>query len=497
MFRSKILAFSGLILILLAIPLTIYLARQQQELRQRASPSSPAFNVGLNISGITHYGYNDLFPYAPAEHVDADLQEAQKMGVKIMRVFAANNNISDVDAARRLEVFLQKANQYGISIIVSLIDFYSSGFNPQGTDQYYTDIWNGIPLLNHQFFLTGYQSRYKDFVKVVVNNNKNYNNIYAWEVGNELKDNDSPETFVNFMADMTNFIKTLDSAHPVATGLLNAGHAGLTPANLYSRLPSLDIITVHTYNGDRSGVVDVEWAVANNKKALIEEAGFSGTGDRTNNLKTQIDFWKNKGATAFLQWGFIAKNLADNGNGDRDLGMDNIWHTDYEELSLLFTSFNQDQVDICIQMITPARNPKSGECKEFPTPCDVPPSWEKVDSCENNLPCPTPPKCQNLIIGDPNPQGMGASRCPQYTCLDEGLSPTQKLAPTVPVVYEIDVNQDKEVNIFDYNFILSCLEEKASSSSCVNKNVADLNKDGVIDIKDLNILIFKFTHRTP
>ena len=37
--------------------------------------------------------------------------------------------------------------------------------------------------------------------------------------------------------------------------------------------------------------------------------------------------------------------------------------------------------EFCIQVITPARDPKTGECKDFPTPCDVPEGWEAVDSC--------------------------------------------------------------------------------------------------------------------
>ncbi|MBI2011410.1 hypothetical protein HYS91_01445 [Candidatus Daviesbacteria bacterium] len=48
------------------------------------------------------------------------------------------------------------------------------------------------------------------------------------------------------------------------------------------------------------------------------------------------------------------------------------------------TSENNDEV--CIQVITPAKNSKTGECKEFPTPCDVPNGWEKVESCSGNLP---------------------------------------------------------------------------------------------------------------
>jgi hypothetical protein len=35
----------------------------------------------------------------------------------------------------------------------------------------------------------------------------------------------------------------------------------------------------------------------------------------------------------------------------------------------------------CIQVITPAKNPLTGECREFPTPCNVPPGWQKVDRC--------------------------------------------------------------------------------------------------------------------
>ncbi len=41
--------------------------------------------------------------------------------------------------------------------------------------------------------------------------------------------------------------------------------------------------------------------------------------------------------------------------------------------------------EVCIQVITPAKNPRTGECKEFPTPCDVPTGWEKVSACATNL----------------------------------------------------------------------------------------------------------------
>lgn len=35
--------------------------------------------------------------------------------------------------------------------------------------------------------------------------------------------------------------------------------------------------------------------------------------------------------------------------------------------------------EMCVQVITPARNPETGEVVDFPTPCDVPEGWEVVE----------------------------------------------------------------------------------------------------------------------
>jgi hypothetical protein len=35
----------------------------------------------------------------------------------------------------------------------------------------------------------------------------------------------------------------------------------------------------------------------------------------------------------------------------------------------------------CVQVVTPAQNPETGECRKFPTPCDVPQGWKH--GCEN------------------------------------------------------------------------------------------------------------------
>jgi len=44
----------------------------------------------------------------------------------------------------------------------------------------------------------------------------------------------------------------------------------------------------------------------------------------------------------------------------------------------------------CPQIITYAKDPTTGVCQQFPTPCDVPPGWIVVPSCEEVSPTPTP-----------------------------------------------------------------------------------------------------------
>ncbi len=46
-------------------------------------------------------------------------------------------------------------------------------------------------------------------------------------------------------------------------------------------------------------------------------------------------------------------------------------------------SLTADRTSFCTQVITPAKNPTTDECREFPTPCDVPKDWQQVQSCAN------------------------------------------------------------------------------------------------------------------
>lgn len=47
-------------------------------------------------------------------------------------------------------------------------------------------------------------------------------------------------------------------------------------------------------------------------------------------------------------------------------------------LQQILSTFKFIEPVVCIQVITPARNPQTGEVIDFPTPCDVPEGWVKI-----------------------------------------------------------------------------------------------------------------------
>ena len=63
---------------------------------------------------------------------------------------------------------------------------------------------------------------------------------------------------------------------------------------------------------------------------------------------------------------------------------------------------------MCVQVITAAKNPKTGEIADFPTPCDVPLGWEIL-----------PPESAKQFCG-----GIAGVECPAgYRCKLDGNYP--------------------------------------------------------------------------
>lgn len=101
-----------------------------------------------------------------------------------------------------------------------------------------------------------------------------------------------------------------------------------------------------------------------------------------------------------------------------------------------------DKGVVCIQVITPAKNPATGECREFPTPCDVPSGWVKVASC----PPPTQPQSDAKPVAQKKPTPFPVSAKIEHQKPEEIAA---KLTETKQHLEKIEEEIRKEVSKAD------------------------------------------------
>lgn len=303
------------------------------------SPGS-GFLVGATIPSLIDYPYNDILAYSHATDTEADLKALKAINGSLIRVYVPYDKISNAEASKRLSDFLTQAAANNIKVIPVLIDDYASSHNPLGADQYYTASSSGVSSLNHDFFKSGYKNEYLSLVKQVVADNKDNPSIYAWEIGSDLKDPTSTQTFLNFMQDVSSTIKGLDPLHDIIGGISSTADIGLTPLQFYTTLPDIDIVSIHSTNMDHQGQPDAIWARQNFHPSLVEVESLSATrgDDRSIQLAQEISYWKNLGVSGLLMPNFVAKGLKDNGDGSKTDGMDAIFHGDYDNLAEILKS---------------------------------------------------------------------------------------------------------------------------------------------------------------
>ena len=211
-------------------------------------------------------------------------------------------------------------------------------------------------LLSRDFFASRYRENYLPFVEQIVTAFRDDSNIFAWEIGNELKlDRGNPNNaadpnpwlFVRFNLETAAAIKRLDPNHMVTTGMNDTHHAWLHSPALQEELygaPNIDFITIHSYEGkwDRDGDLrvddDAPLAARCNKPFIVEEAGFDrgtlpGSGGETSR---HIERWLSLGAKGYLPWGF--NRAHEIGDSDNSVGISSD-HPDFQGLCDLFRTY--------------------------------------------------------------------------------------------------------------------------------------------------------------
>lgn len=204
--------------------------------------------------------------------IERDLQLLSQTGIKVLRVFPlwedfqpitryvgseriemringkpldrSPEGIAGVDTVmiERFERFIRIADKYGIKLLVCLINGWMSGrmFFPPAFQ-------NRNPITDKT--AVKWEIR---FVKYFVERFKTFQNIIAWEAGNETnvlcwveKGKCSGDEYLVWLSSIVNTIKSVDNTRPVVAGIHGLALGGfISPADVGE---ICDIVTVHPY----------------------------------------------------------------------------------------------------------------------------------------------------------------------------------------------------------------------------------------------------------
>ena len=322
--------------------------------------------VGANLRGIA---------FRPPQEIRDHLIAAREFGAKTIRIFAVHESRNATDVGNALQQLFNIASQIGpdLRFILSLQDWYDTGFNAQHDDPYYVD-----GKLVRGWFTGGFRTNYKPMVRALVDRFRNERRIAVWEIGNELQVVDKAAA-LNFAYEMGWEIKNRGAQQLVSTGYLAVNHAvggqfdDSTISQVYhgpwSTWPTspFEVGTIHAYNNDQVPPGppynvqdrDIDWFRDKRFPYYVGEGGFNGglangcndpifeggmwdgvsipdaTTDRAPAVRATINrFFDAKGADGYMQWGLMVGG--DNGEGDRCSGMDTLFHADYPTLAATY-----------------------------------------------------------------------------------------------------------------------------------------------------------------
>ena len=217
----------------------------------------------LNDKPFTFNGVNIYnLPTLPRSEIDSQLLAVQKYGIKIIRIWAFNNEgkLSDEDFLN-FDYILNQSNKLGIRLIVVFGNQWEDYGGP-------SKFVNDSTKISTEVFYTEdkIKDEFKKYIeKIVLRKNtssgieyRNDPSIMSWEILNEPRYNNDKESHYisGWVEDMGHFILNLDSNHLISVGIegfINK-EGGLPYYQNYGsdfeeicKLSVIDICTAHLY----------------------------------------------------------------------------------------------------------------------------------------------------------------------------------------------------------------------------------------------------------
>ena len=228
------------------------------------------------FTGINYWGSKDainMWETFDAESIEKDFRVLTDYGITHLRVFplwpvfqplkalygpkevyefgmgedclpdtpAGRAGVSE-EACEKFEVFCNLAEKYHLKLIVALITGHMS------FRLYTPPAFEGRPILSDPTVMK-WQRR---FIKYFVNRFRSMPAIVGWDLGNEVNslpglEGKHPDTFYVWCAAMADAIRSVDTVHPILSGIDNSTIAS-GPSNLKTAGEIYDIHTTHPYH---------------------------------------------------------------------------------------------------------------------------------------------------------------------------------------------------------------------------------------------------------
>lgn len=187
---------------------------------------------------------NYYLHYKNNEAVEDIFKQAHNMGLKVIRMWAfgdgnvaiEKNNFSiqsklgdyitrneEVDGLERIDFALKMAEKYNVKVILVFTNYWDDFGGMKAYQKW-------LKLEEKEDFYTNIEAKeaYKNYVNFMINRTNKYTgkqykndaNIFAWELANEPRNpkDTSGETLVNWVKEMSSYIKSLDKNHMVSIG---------------------------------------------------------------------------------------------------------------------------------------------------------------------------------------------------------------------------------------------------------------------------------------
>jgi hypothetical protein len=307
-------------------------------------PPSPGFvtasgsSLYLNgrrftFAGVNRYNLLTVNPAGPAYQgcggvfSDAELvnwfNEIQAQGINAIRFWAFQKFTASGTDFSRFDYVLNLAGQRGIKVIPTFENQW-----PDCTEGGYKhDDW----------YASGYQSPYgaysfslKDYAGLFVARYRDDPRILMWQLMNEAEIKTSSgqcgsfQTFWDFAADLSGYIKAIDPNHLVNIGTMGGGQCGAQGAQYQTlhAIPTVDICEFHDYNHPTEVMPGSQWnglqvrfdqCAALGKPLFMGEAGIKSNCTeldcyaqqvRATLMDAKMAAFFNAGGVGYLYWSY-------------------------------------------------------------------------------------------------------------------------------------------------------------------------------------------------